>query len=114
MRVYVAMGWAGGGWEVSGSESEGLTYRRLGYDGAVLEERAIRPSTEAWRAFRAALSKIGVGGWEGRYEPEYPVCGGTTWAVRLDDRASTGEDAYPPNWAAFLDALGALVGFRLE
>ncbi len=114
MRLYVAMGWAGGGWEVSGSEAEGLTYRRRGHDGAVLEERRIRPPAGAWRAFERRLGEIGIRGWEPRYEPEYPVCGGTTWAVRLGDRKSTGEDAYPPNWAAFLDALSAMVGFRLE
>ncbi len=110
----MAMGWAGGGWEVSGSEGEGLLYRRRGHDGAVLEERRVRPSPEAWRAFQERLRAIGVHDWEARYEPEYPVCGGTAWAVRLDGRASTGEDAYPPNWAGFLDALSALVGLRLE
>ena len=108
------MGWAGGGWEVKGNEEEGLLYRRLGHDGAVLEERRVRPPAKAWQAFEKALLEIGAGAWEARYEPEYPVCGGTTWAVRLGEKQSTGEDAYPPNWAAFLDALSALLGIRLE
>jgi len=108
------MGWAGGGWEVEGSEAEGVVYRRRGHDGAVLAERHLRPSPEAWQAFEERLRALGVEAWEARYEPEYPVCGGTAWAVRLGDRKSSGEDAYPPNWAAFLDALSELVGFRLE
>ena len=108
------MGWAGGGWEVKGSEKEGLVYKRLGHDGAVLEEQRIRPPEEAWRAFKEKLEELGVGTWEARYEPEYPVCGGTTWAVRLDGRQSTGEDAYPPNWQGFLDTLSELVGRALE
>jgi len=114
VRLFVALGWAGGGWEVSGSEEEGLLYRRRGHDGSVLEERRIHPPPEAWRAFWEKLRALGVHDWEARYEPEYPVCGGTTWAVRLNGRQSTGEDAYPPNWTAFLEALSELAGFRLE
>jgi len=107
------MGWAGGSWELVGDEA-GLVYRRRGHDGAVRTERRLRSPPQAWRTFEKRLEALGVRGWEARYEPEYPVCGGTTWAVRLDGKASTGEDAYPPNWAAFLDALSELVGFRLE
>lgn len=114
MRLFVALGWAGGSWEVLGSEGGGLLYRRRGHDGSVLEERRVRPSPEAWRAFWERLRALGVPDWEARYEPEYPVCGGTTWAVRVDGFQSTGEDAYPPNWQAFLEALSELAGFRLE
>ena len=117
MRVYVAMGWAGGGWEVSGTEGGGLVYRRLGHDGNVLAEKELSPSPEAWRGFRERLAELGVHRWEARYEPEYPVCGGTAWAVRLEDEEgrleSTGEDAYPPNWEGFLRALGELAGREL-
>lgn len=106
-------GWAGGGFEVEGDET-GLVCRRRGHDGRVLKERRITPSPAAWDRFQARLKELGVEDWAARYEPEYPLCGGETWAVRLDGKTSTGEDAFPPNWAGFLDALSELVGSRLE
>jgi hypothetical protein len=118
VRVYVFTGWAGGGLEVAGDEAQGLALRRRSATGEVLAERRLAPSREAWRRFAAALAGLGVWGWEPRYEPEYPVCGGAAWAVRLEGgggrlRAS-GEDAYPPNWSGFWRALEALVGRPLE
>ncbi len=109
----MASGWAGGGFEVEGDEAT-LVYRRRGHDGRVLEERRIAPGPAAWDRFKARLKELGVADWEDRYEPPYPVCGGESWAVRLDEKTSTGEDAFPPNWAGFWDALSELVGFRLE
>ncbi len=114
MRVYAALGWSGGGWEVAGDPVGGLVYRRRGHDGAVLEENRVYPEPRAWERFQRRLAKIGVQSWEPRYEPEYPVCGGTAWAIRLGEQTVTGEDAYPPNWSEFLDALSELAGVRLE
>ena len=95
---------------------EKLVWQRTSAAGDVLEEAELSPSAEAWSAFWNALDELGVWGWETYYEPEYPTCGGTQWAVWIEHAGrklkASGRDAWPPNFDGYLTAVRNLVEER--
>lgn len=110
-------------WEVRG---DAVVYRRRawGPDAPVDSVRVV-PSAEEWRAFWAAAEDAGVGRWRQRYRAE-DIVDGAGWGLRLQAEGlsieSQGSNAYPdrsgrehegestPEFRAFFDALGDLVG----
>jgi len=93
-----------------------LVWQRTSAAGDVLQEVRLQPSEESWRAFWRALDELDVWGWEPYYEPEYPTCGGTQWAVLIEHAGrslkASGRDAWPPGFERYLAAVRNLIGKR--
>ncbi|WP_287409583.1 hypothetical protein [Oceanithermus sp.] len=93
-----------------------LVWQRTSAAGEVLQGTRLQPSEEAWRAFWRALDELDVWNWEPYYEPDYPTCGGTQWAVWIEHGGRTlkasGRDAWPPGFERYLAAVRALAGER--
>ncbi|WP_456480912.1 hypothetical protein [Oceanithermus sp.] len=91
-----------------------LVWQRTSAAGDVLEEARLQPSEEAWRAFWRALDELDVWSWEPYYEPEYPTCGGTQWAVWIEHAGrslkASGRDAWPPGFERYLASVRSLIG----
>ncbi|WP_456476058.1 hypothetical protein [Oceanithermus sp.] len=93
-----------------------LVWQRTSAAGDVLEETRLQPDETAWRAFWRALDELDVWSWEPYYEPDYPTCGGTQWAIWIEHGGRTlkasGRDAWPPGFERYLAAARALAGER--
>ncbi len=91
-----------------------LVWQRTTAAGDVLAEEVLEPEPERWRAFWNELARAGVWDWEPYYEPEYPTCGGSQWAVWIEHaglvQRSAGRDAWPPRFERYLAAVTALTG----
>jgi len=91
-----------------------LVWQRTTAAGDVLAEEALNPDPERWRAFWEELARAGVWDWESYYEPEYPTCGGSQWAVWIEHYGlvlrAAGRDAWPPRFERYLAAVTALTG----
>ncbi|GEM90657.1 hypothetical protein [Oceanithermus desulfurans] len=93
-----------------------LVWQRTSAAGDALEETRLQPDEAAWRTFWRALDELDVWSWESYYEPDYPTCGGTQWAVWIERAGRTlkasGRDAWPPGFERYLAAVRALAGER--
>ncbi|HEU4454229.1 MAG TPA: hypothetical protein VFR81_14270 [Longimicrobium sp.] len=105
-----------------------VVFRHVAWsDGAVDSVRAV-PTAEQWRGFWASVDEIGVDQWRRRYvNPR--VVDGLGWQLLLQTEereiVSTGSNSYPgprgreneeemtPEFLAFLDTLGDLVGVEI-
>ena len=89
-----------------------LVWQRTSAAGDVLDEEVLYPDEADWRTFWSELDGLGVWDWDAYYEPEYPTCGGTLWAVWLEHGGkmlkASGRDAWPPNFDAYLEAVRKL------
>lgn len=120
---------AGYGMGSSGVELRGDTvvYRRVPWDGdepTTVDSVRVVPTAEAWRAFWDAVDEAGVRRWRLRYLSE--AVDGVGWMLSLEAEGrrvlSSGSNAFPdrqgrqivdgptPDFDAFADAVGALVG----
>jgi hypothetical protein len=104
-----------------------VVFRRAVWSGSQVSVDSVRvvPTAEQWRDFWAAAEDAGVSRWRRRYVAEGIQDGGG-WQLRLRATGasivSEGSNAYPdrsgrereneltPEFHAFVDALGALVG----
>lgn len=90
-----------------------LIWQRTSAAGDVLAEEQLQPSEASWRAFWKALDEADVWNWERYYEPDYPTCGGTQWAIWVERAGRTlkasGRDAWPPHFGTYLAAVGLLL-----
>ncbi|WP_456413812.1 hypothetical protein [Oceanithermus profundus] len=97
-------------------DGDALVWQRTSAAGDVLEEARLRPGEEAWRTFWRALDELDVWSWEPYYEPEYPTCGGTQWAVWIEHGGRTlkasGRDAWPPGFERYRAAVRNLIEER--
>lgn len=120
---------SGYGMGSAGVELRGDTvvYRRVPWDGGnppTVDSVRVVPTAEAWRAFWDAADEAGVRRWRLRYTSD--AIDGVGWTLSLDADGrrilSSGVNAFPdrdgrqitdgptPDFDAFADAVGALVG----
>jgi hypothetical protein len=120
---------SGYGMGSSGVELRGDTvvYRRVPWDGdgpPTVDSVRVVPTAEAWRAFWDAVDEAGVRRWRLRYTSD--AIDGVGWTLSLEAEGrrvlSSGSNAFPdrrgrqivdgptPDFDAFADAVGALVG----
>jgi hypothetical protein len=104
-----------------------VVFRRVPWEGDVpftVDSVRVVPTAEAWRAFWDAVGEAGVHRWRSRYAAD--VIDGAGWSLRIvaggREIESHGSNAYPdrlgrehevdstPDFEAFADAVGALVG----
>jgi hypothetical protein len=97
--------------------------------GTVADTVRAVPDAAAWRQFWRAAENSGVERWKRRYMAEN-IADGVGWGLRIvvdgETIESGGSNAFPdrdgrehenretPEYRAFVDALGALVGRRIE
>jgi hypothetical protein len=106
-----------------------LVLRRAGWSDGInppaVDSVRVVPTAEEWRGFWDAVEETGVGRWRRRYVAEN-IADGLGWQLRLRVAGgrveSEGSNAYPdrsgrehegeptPEFLAFVDALGDLVG----
>jgi hypothetical protein len=78
----------------------------------------VEPTEEQWQEFFDALEEQKVWKWKRRYE-NTAIADGTSWRAVISyptrdprDVVSSGSNAYPPNFKAFLAAVRKLIGER--
>ena len=90
-----------------------LEYRSWDCSREAIQETIV-PTVARWKAFRRKLDKMDVWSWRKHYESELMILDGTQWdlELRYPDRVirSSGSNAYPDNFNAFLRAVRALIG----
>jgi hypothetical protein len=106
-----------------------VVYWRVSWATGLADSVRAVPTEDQWRDFWASVDEIGVDQWERRYVYSN-VVDGTGWGLLLqtEDReiVSTGSNSFPgrlgrehenevtPEFLAFLDTLGDLVGVTIR
>lgn len=80
------------------------------YEADALSVRVPKKIGEAWLS---RLERLNIGSWRSRYESEHDLCDGAQWSLEYKKegrrcRHISGDNAYPPNWDEFMEALDSL------
>lgn len=89
-------------------------YKYMEYGYIPTTEKRIALSKESLKKFLKSLNKNDVFNWKPTYEPEYPICDGTSWSVSIitkeDNHFSEGNNEYPMQWDGFCRSIKNLIG----
>jgi hypoxanthine-DNA glycosylase len=91
-----------------------VDYKYMEYGYIPTTEKRIALSEDSLIKFAKSLYKNDVFNWEPTYEPEYPICDGTSWSVSIItkeyNKLSEGNNEYPTQWDGFCRSIKSLVG----
>ncbi|ERI95265.1 hypothetical protein HMPREF1982_00406 [Clostridiales bacterium oral taxon 876 str. F0540] len=89
-------------------------YKYMEYGYIPTTEKRIALSEDSLIKFVKSLYKNDVFNWKPTYEPEYPICDGTSWSVSIITKEyndfSEGNNEYPMQWDGFCRSIKSLIG----
>ena len=108
-------GYSGSSYAVDIDFIDGVAdYKYMEYGLIPTTEKRIVLNNDSVIKFVESLHNNKVFGWKSSYEPEYPICDGTSWNVSIITKEENylfqGNNEYPMQWKKFCRSIKTLIG----